>query len=128
MAFNYKKLKNLSYYVTLYLTILVLNGCSNEASKLEKIKTNEVLRVAIIAHPPHYFNNRDEKRGYDFDLVYHYATKIGVKLKIIEATDSKKIVSLLEQNRVDIGITGSMPDSLIGNTKNAITYNRSVYH
>ena len=34
MAFNYKKLKNLSYYVTLYLTILVLNGCSNEASKL----------------------------------------------------------------------------------------------
>ncbi len=128
MAFNYKKLKNLSYYVTLYLTILVLNGCSNEASKLEKIKTNEVLRVAIIAHPPHYFNNRDEKRGYDFDLVYHYATKIGVKLKIIEATDSKKIVSLLEQNRVDIGITGSMPDSLIGNTKNAITYNDSEWY
>ena len=70
MAFNYKKLKNLSYYVTLYLTILVLNGCSNEASKLEKIKTNEVLRVAIIAHPPHYFNNRDEKRGYDLNWKY----------------------------------------------------------
>ena len=45
MAFNYKKLKNLSYYVTLYLTILVLNGCSNEASKLEKIKANEYLLI-----------------------------------------------------------------------------------
>ena len=42
MAFDYQKLKNLSHYVILYFAILVLNGCSDETSKLEKLGYNGI--------------------------------------------------------------------------------------
>jgi len=127
MNINYNKLIRYAYYVTLFFAIVTLNGCSNETSKLDKIKTAEILRVAIITDPPHYFN-RPLKKGYDLEIVYHYARAIGVKLKIIEVSDSKLMIPLLEKNKIDIGITGSAPDFFGRNIKNAITYNNSEWY
>ena len=127
MLFSYKLIRIITYAL-FYFVLINTNGCSKESSKLKQIKSNGILRIALVADPPHYFPSKVKKRGYDFELVSHYATSIDVELEIIKTNTSNEIIFLLNQGKVDIGILGSSPEFDQKNIKNVVTYNNSKWY
>ena len=125
--FRYKLIRIITYAL-FYFVLINTNGCSKESSKLKQIKSNGILRIALVADPPHYFPNKVKERGYDFELVSHYATSIDVELEIIKTNTSNEIIFLLNQGKVDIGILGSSPEFDQKNIKNVVTYNNSKWY
>ena len=127
MLFRYKLIRIITYAL-FYFVLINTNGCSKESSKLKQIKSNGILRIALVADPPRYFPSKVKKRGYDFELVSHYATSIDVELEIIKTNTSDEIIFLLNQGKVDIGILGSSPEFDQKNIKNVVTYNNSKWY
>ena len=127
MLFRYKLIRIITYAL-FYFVLINTNGCSKESSKLKQIKSNGILRIALVADPPRYFPNKVKERGYDFELVSHYATSIDVELEIIKTNTSDEIIFLLNQGKVDIGILGSSPEFDQKNIKNVVTYNNSKWY
>lgn len=127
MLFRYKLIRIITYAL-FYIVLININGCSKESSKLKQIKSNGALRIALVADPPHYFPNKVKERGYDFELVSHYATSIDVELEIIKTNTSNEIIFLLNQGKVDIGILGSSPEFTQKNIKNVVTYNNTKWY
>jgi len=127
MLFRYKLIRIITYAL-FYFVLINTNGCSKESSKLKQIKSNGILRIALVADPPHYFPSKVKERGYDFELVSHYATSIDVELEIIKTNTSNEIIFLLNQGKVDIGILGSSPEFDQKNIKNVVTYNNSKWY
>ncbi len=127
MLFRYKLIRIITYAL-FYFVLININGCSKESSKLKQIKSNGILRIALVADPPHYFPNKVKERGYDFELVSHYATSIDVELEIIKTNTSNEIIFLLNQGKVDIGILGSSPEFDQKNIKNVVAYNNSKWY
>lgn len=127
MLFRYKLIRIITYAL-FYFVLINTNGCSKESSKLKQIKSNGILRIALVADPPHYFPSKVKERGYDFELVSHYATSIDVELEIIKTNTSDEIIFLLNQGKVDIGILGSSPEFDQKNIKNVVTYNNSKWY
>ena len=125
--FRYKLIRIITYAL-FYFVLININGCSKESSKLKQIKSNGILRIALVADPPHYFPNKVKERGYDFELVSHYATSIDVELEIIKTNTSNEIIFLLNQGKVDIGILGSSPEFDQKNIENVATYNNSKWY
>ena len=125
--FRYKLIRIITYAL-FYFVLININGCSKESSKLKQIKSNGILRIALVADPPHYFPNKVKERGYDFELVSHYATSIDVELEIIKTNTSNEIIFLLNQEKVDIGILGSSPEFDQKNIENVVTYNNSKWY
>ena len=125
--FRYKLIRIITYAL-FYFVLININGCSKESSKLKQIKSNGILRIALVADPPHYFPNKVKKRGYDFELVSHYAKSIDVELEIIKTNTSNEIIFLLNQGKVDIGILGSSPEFDQKNIENVVTYNNSKWY
>lgn len=125
--FRYKLIRIITYAL-FYFVLININGCSKESSKLKQIKSNGILRIALVADPPHYFPNKVKERGYDFELVSHYATSIDVELEIIKTNTSNEIIFLLNQGKVDIGILGSSPEFDQKNIENVVTYNNSKWY
>ena len=127
MLFRYKLIRIITYAL-FYFVLINTNGCSKESSKLKQIKSNGILRIALVADPPHYFPDKVKERGYDFELVSHYAKSIDVELEIIKTNTSNEIIFLLNQGKVDIGILGSSPEFDQKNIKNVVTYNNSKWY
>ena len=127
MLFRYKLIRIITYAL-FYFVLININGCSKESSKLKQIKSNGILRIALVADPPHYFPNKVKERGYDFELVSHYATSIDVELEIVKTNTSNEIIFLLNQGKVDIGILGSSPEFDQKNIENVVTYNNSKWY
>ena len=125
--FRYKLIRIITYAL-FYFVLININGCSKESSKLKQIKSNGILRIALVADPPHYFPNKVKERGYDFELTSHYATSIDVELEIIKTNTSNEIIFLLNQGKVDIGILGSSPEFDQKNIENVVTYNNSKWY
>ena len=125
--FRYKLIRIITYAL-FYFVLININGCSKESSKLKQIKSNGILRIALVADPPRYFPNKVKERGYDFELVSHYATSIDVELEIIKTNTSDEIIFLLNQGKVDIGILGSSPEFDQKNIENVVTYNNSKWY
>lgn len=125
--FRYKLIRIITYAL-FYFVLININGCSKESSKLKQIKSNGILRIALVADPPHYFPNKVKERGYDFELVSHYAKSIDVELEIIKTNTSNEIIFLLNQGKVDIGILGSSPEFDQKNIENVVTYNNSKWY
>ena len=125
--FRYKLIRIITYTL-FYFVLININGCSKESSKLKQIKSNGILRIALVADPPHYFPNKVKERGYNFELVSHYATSIDVELEIVKTNTSNEIIFLLNQGKVDIGILGSSPEFDQKNIENVVTYNNSKWY
>ena len=125
--FRYKLIRIITYAL-FYFVLININGCSKESSKLKQIKSNGILRIALVADPPHYFPNKVKERGYDFELVSHYATSIDVELEIVKTNTNNEIIFLLNQGKVDIGILGSSPEFDQKNIENVVTYNNSKWY
>ncbi len=54
MLSRYKLIRIITYAL-FYFVLININGCSKESSKLKQIKSNGILRIALVADPPHYY-------------------------------------------------------------------------
>ncbi|MDE1167177.1 MAG: membrane-bound lytic murein transglycosylase MltF [Pseudomonas sp.] len=61
---------------------LILNGCVDKPSTLEKVKEDGVLRVITRNSPATYFQDRNGETGFEYELVKRFADDLGVKLEI----------------------------------------------
>jgi membrane-bound lytic murein transglycosylase MltF len=62
--------------------LLLLSGCVDKPSTLERIKEDGVLRVVTRNSPATYFQDRNGETGFEYELVKRFADDLGVQLKI----------------------------------------------
>jgi len=86
-------------------TVLLVVGCSRP-STLQEIRAEGVLHVITKTAPSIYFEGRDGKTGYDYELARMFAEELGVELRLRVAEDNTEILSVLDQNYAHIGLAG----------------------
>jgi len=114
---------------------LLVIGCSRP-STLQEIRAEGVLHVITRTAPSIYFEGRDGKTGYDFELARMFADELGVELRLRVADDNTEILSVLDRNFAHIGLSGlpAKPDfdsrfHSVANgiqAKSVVVYNRDV--
>ena len=88
---------------------LMVAGCSRP-STLQEIREEGILHVIIRTAPSIYYEGRDGKTGYDYELAKLFADELGVKLSLRVAEDNSEILSVLDRNYAHIGLSG-LPSS-----------------
>lgn len=78
----------------------------------------DTLRVGTLYSPTSYFIYREEKMGYDYDLVSRFAADKGMVLKLEVATSMASMVEMLEAGEIDmiayeIPITSEYKDRMV---------------
>jgi len=77
--------------------LLLLNGCVDKPSTLERIKEDGVLRVVTRNSPATYFQDRNGETGFEYELVKRFADDLGVKLEIETADNIDDVFGRLGQ-------------------------------
>ncbi|SEE60221.1 membrane-bound lytic murein transglycosylase MltF [Pseudomonas coleopterorum] len=77
--------------------LLLLSGCVDKPSTLERVKEDGVLRVITRNSPATYFQDRNGETGFEYELVKRFADDLGVELKIETADNLDDIFAGLSQ-------------------------------
>lgn len=114
---------------------LLVVGCSRP-STLQEIRAEGVLHVITRTAPSIYFEGRDGKTGYDYELAKMFADELGVELRLRVAGDNTEILSVLDRNYAHIGLSGLPSRPALGSrfhsvangiqAKSVVVYNRDV--
>ena len=88
--------------ISLALSII---GCS-QPSTLQEIRAEGVLHVIVRTAPSIYFEGREGKTGYDYELARRFAEELGVELRLRVAEDNTEVLSVLDRNFAHIGLAG----------------------
>jgi len=73
--------------------LLLLSGCVDKPSTLERVKEEGVLRVITRNSPATYFQDRNGETGFEYELVKRFADDLGVKLEIETADNLDDLFS-----------------------------------
>ncbi|MGH8353271.1 MAG: membrane-bound lytic murein transglycosylase MltF [Pseudomonas sp.] len=76
---------------------LLLGGCVEEPSTLERIKEDGVLRVITRNSPATYFQDRNGETGFEYELVKRFAEDLGVELQIDTADNLDDLFARLNR-------------------------------
>ncbi len=76
---------------------LMLSSCAEPPSELERIQEEGVLRVITRNSPSTYFQDRNGKTGFEYELVKRFAGHLGVELQIETADSIEDIFSRLNR-------------------------------
>lgn len=77
--------------------LLLLGGCGEEPSTLERIQAEGVLRVVTRNSPATYFQDRNGEAGFEYELVKRFADDLGVELKIETADNLDELFANLSK-------------------------------
>ena len=77
--------------------LLVLGGCAEEPSTLERVQAEGVLRVITRNSPATYFQDRNGETGFEYELVKRFAEDLGVELKIETADNLDELFASLNK-------------------------------
>ena len=77
--------------------LLMLSGCAEPPSSLERIKEEGVLRVITRNSPATYFQDRNGETGFEYELVKRFAEDLGVKLQIETADNLDDLFDQMNQ-------------------------------
>ena len=69
---------------------------------LPNITKSDTLRVGMMYGATSYFYFREEKLGYDYELVQLLAKQLGVKLKVSIAKNEDELTKLLSDRKIDL--------------------------
>ncbi len=87
------------------LSALSVIGCS-QPNTLQEIRAEGVLHVITRTAPSIYFEGREGKTGYDYELAKMFADELGVELRLRVAKDNTEVLSVLDRNFAHIGLAG----------------------
>jgi len=118
-----------------FCVALLVVGCARP-STLQEIRAEGALHVITRTAPSIYFEGRDGKTGYDYELARMFAEDLGVELRLRVAGDNTEILSVLDRNYAHIGLAGlsGRPDFdarflTVANgiqARSVVVYNRDV--
>lgn len=77
--------------------LLLLGGCAEEPSTLERVQAEGVLRVITRNSPATYFQDRNGETGFEYELVKRFADDLGVELQIETADNLDELFASLNQ-------------------------------
>lgn len=77
--------------------LLVLGGCAEEPSTLERVQAEGVLRVITRNSPATYFQDRNGETGFEYELVKRFADDLGLELKIETADNLDELFASLSK-------------------------------
>ncbi|WP_298187626.1 membrane-bound lytic murein transglycosylase MltF [uncultured Pseudomonas sp.] len=77
--------------------LLLLGGCAEEPSTLERVQAEGVLRVITRNSPATYFQDRNGETGFEYELVKRFADDLGVELKIETADNLDDLFASLNR-------------------------------
>ncbi|MGE8498350.1 MAG: membrane-bound lytic murein transglycosylase MltF [Pseudomonas sp.] len=75
--------------------LLLLGGCAEEPSTLERVQAEGVLRVVTRNSPATYFQDRNGETGFEYELVKRFADDMDLKLEIETADNLDDLFSSL---------------------------------
>ncbi|NQD92650.1 membrane-bound lytic murein transglycosylase MltF [Pseudomonas sp. CrR25] len=75
--------------------LLLLAGCAEEPSTLERVQAEGVLRVITRNSPATYFQDRNGETGFEYELVKRFAADLGVELQIETADNLDELFARL---------------------------------
>lgn len=97
-------MKHFVIAITLFFTSLLIASCTPNTDKLDAIKKEGVIRIAVFdSNPPFgYVDSQTNKLvGYDVDIANALANALGVKLEL-RATNPANRIALLQSKKVDL--------------------------
>ena len=77
--------------------LLLLGGCAEEPSTLERVQAEGVLRVITRNSPATYFQDRNGETGFEYELVKRFADDLGLELKIETADNLDELFASLNK-------------------------------
>lgn len=113
-------LKRIVYFS---LVIFLIFSCSNKLPKgnekiqgsllsktfkrdLKQIQNSGVLKAITTYSPTGYFLYRGQTLGFEYEMLNRFASKLGVRLEIVLASDVDSLIPMLIQGKGDIISTG----------------------
>ncbi|PIE74621.1 MAG: amino acid ABC transporter substrate-binding protein [Deltaproteobacteria bacterium] len=104
-------LKNIFIIFCIFSLLILFSGCNKTISKkdkvsgLSKIQTSKEIKIAIDANdfPPFALKTPGGYAGFDIEICYDIAKKMGVKL-IIEPKNFDEILPAIDKGKIDLGI------------------------
>lgn len=75
--------------------LLLLGGCAEEPSTLERVQAEGVLRVITRNSPATYFQDRNGETGFEYELVKRFADDLDLKLEIETADNLDELFASL---------------------------------
>ena len=90
------------------LTCTIMCGCGN--SRLNNASTNDLdsimnrgeLRVLTLSGSTSYFYYKGEERGYEYELIKHFADDMGLTLRVIVAPNIAQLTTMLNDTIGDV--------------------------
>ena len=75
--------------------LLLLGGCAEEPSALERVQAEGVLRVITRNSPATYFQDRNGETGFEYELVKRFADDLDLELQIETADNLDELFARL---------------------------------
>lgn len=103
----------LYYVVALFMVLLAVVSCKNETgtatsaqqevvNDFDIIKQSDTLRVITLSSSTSYFMYRGEDRGYEYELIRHFADDNGLKIELIIADNYAQMLQKLHNGEGDV--------------------------
>lgn len=103
----------LYHVVALLIVALAVVSCKNETvtvvtspqevvDDFEIIKQNDTLRVITLSSSTSYFMYRGEDRGYEYELIRHFADDNDLKIELIIADNYTQMLQKLQEGEGDV--------------------------
>ena len=107
------------------LIIFLIAGCSDNRTVLERIKDSGKLRFVTVVDPTSYIPNSGENIGFEYDLARQFADHIGVDLKMIAASLSHQVISMVTQGKAHVGAAAIVSNYPIDSLQFSPAYNET---
>ena len=113
----YSKLIYYIIYPMLLVTLSSATGCSDHQLTWEKIIQEGELRFATVEGPATYYETPSGPAGFEYELAKRFAEKIGVNLRLVIASNSYDVISMVTDKKAAIGGAALMSTSAPENIK-----------
>ena len=97
----------LSAFVVFIITTMIVVGCGG--GSVAKSTANDslyrfpdTLRVGTLYSPQSYFIYREEKMGYDYDLITRLASDRGFHVDLVVANNMASMIEMLDSGNIDL--------------------------
>ncbi|MCO7188185.1 MULTISPECIES: membrane-bound lytic murein transglycosylase MltF [unclassified Pseudoalteromonas] len=93
--------------VLILCCLLLLSSCEKiPATQLQRIKTQEVIRIGTLVGPATFYQGIGGEQGFEYELAEQFADELGVELQMVPFFSLKKLFERLQSGDLDIAAAG----------------------
>lgn len=96
-----QRLERLAFVIVLVLTLLF--ALQGPAAKLDELKADGTLTVAVRNNASGYYEGPDGPAGSEYDLARAFADQLGLRLRVVVPDSAAELLAMVEEGRADFG-------------------------